>query len=100
MTNHLPRLFDDKGNLLDVDVSSMDVATLARLDKLRDAYRANKEAEAALESAQAEVSAALEAVANTEDYFNAHYPRQQFHDLWKENFGGGPRNRMTGRARM
>ncbi len=96
----LPRLFDDKGNLLDVDVSSMDLATLARLETLRNAYQANKAAEQGLADAQAEVSAALTAVANTEDYFNAYYPRQQFHDLWKENFAGGPRNRMTGRARM
>jgi hypothetical protein len=96
----LPRLFTDKGELIDVDTSAMDADTLARLDKLRNAYQANKQAEQALADAQAEVSAALEAVANTEDYFNAHYPRQQFHDLWKENFAGGPRNRMTGRARM
>jgi len=97
---NLPRLFDDKGNLLDVDVSSMDAATLARLDKLSDAYQANKLAEQALADAQAEVSAALQAVDNTEGYFNANYPKQSFHDLWRENFAGGPRNRMTGRARM
>ncbi len=96
----LPRLFTDKGELIDVDVSSMDADTLARLDKLRAAYRANKDAEQTLADALAEVDAALKAVTNTEDYFNAYYPRQQFHDLWKENFAGGPRNRMTGRARM
>ncbi len=96
----LPRLFTDKGELIDIDVSSMDVASLARLETLRTAYQANKQAEQTLADANAEVSAALEAVENTETYFNANYPRQQFHDLWKENFGGGPRNRMTSRARM
>ena len=96
----LPRLFTDKGELIDVDTSAMDAPTLARLDKLRNAYQANKQAEQTLADAQAEVSKALEAVDNTEAYFDANYPRQQFHDLWKENFGGGPRNRMTGRARM
>ncbi len=96
----LPRLFTNKGELIDVDTSAMDAPTLGRLETLRNAYQANKQAEQTLADAQAEVSKALEAVANTEAYFDANYPRQQFHDLWKENFGGGPRNRMTGRARM
>ena len=99
MTN-LPRLFEDKGNMLDVDTSGMNADTLARLETLRTAYQANKLAEQALADANAEVNTALQAVANTEDYFNAHFPRQQFHDLWRENFSGGPRNRMTGRGRM
>ncbi len=97
MTN-LPRLFTDKGELIDVDVSSMDADALARLDKLRNAYRANKEAQATLDAAHAEVSAALEAVKNTETHYNAHWPPQTFQDLWRESFAGGPHNIMTARG--
>jgi hypothetical protein len=78
----------------------MDAATLARLETVRTAYKANQEATDALTAAYAEVSAATEAVKNTEAYCAAHYPKQTFQDLWVENFGGGPRNRLTGVARM
>ncbi len=74
----LPRLFTDKGVLIDVDTSRIDAPTLARLETLRNAYRANKQAEQTLADAQAEVSAALEAVANTEAYFDANYPANSF----------------------
>jgi hypothetical protein len=97
MTN-LPRLFTDKGELIDVATSGMDAGTLARLEAIRVAYTATKEAAAVLADAYAEVNAALEAVKNTEEYFAARWPKQTFQDLWRENFGGGPRNRMQGRA--
>jgi hypothetical protein len=97
MTN-LPRLFDDKAALLEVDTSAFDAPTRARHAAIVTAYRANKEAEQALADANAEVAEALQGVKNTEEYFNAHFPRQTFHDLWRENFAGGPRNRMTGRG--
>jgi len=99
MTN-LPRLFDDSGELIEIDTSRLDADTLARLDKVRAAHKANKLAEKALADAQAEVTAALDGVANTESFYDQYWPKQSFHDLWKENFAGGPRNRMTGRARM
>jgi multidrug resistance efflux pump len=97
MTN-LPRLFTDKGELIEVDASAFDAATRARHAAIVTAYRANKAAEQTLANMRAEVTTALSAVKNTEEFYNERWPRQQFHDLWKENFGGGPRNRMTGRG--
>lgn len=96
----LPRLFDDKGRLLRIDEAALDPASRGRFDAIRTAYQANEEADAAVKAAFSEVDAALAAVANTEEFFNAHWPRQSFHDLWKENFSGGPRNRMAGIGRI
>jgi hypothetical protein len=97
---NIPRIFNDKGELIDVDVSRMDAATLARLEIVRTAYRAHRDAQDALTAAYAEVTAALEAVKNTTEFFDAHFPRQTFLDLWRENFAGGPRNRMAGLGRI
>jgi hypothetical protein len=97
---NIPRLFDDRGKLLDVPTKGMDAATLARLEIVRTAYRAHRDAQDALAMAYSEVTAALAAVKNTTEFFDAHFPRQTFMDLWKENFAGGPRNRMTGLGRI
>ena len=91
------RIFDDKGALLDVDVPPQ---MRDRYEKVRAAYEANKAAEAAVTAAFSVVESALAAVANTEAYFAAHFKPQTAHDLWKENFGGGPRNRMNGVGRI
>lgn len=84
---NLPRLFDDKGALIDVDASAMDAPTFARYRTICAAYQANKDAESKLADAFAEVNSALEGVKNTQQYFDAHWPRQTQHDLWLENFG-------------
>jgi hypothetical protein len=90
----LPRLFSDKGALITVDPSKFDAPTRARYDAIVAAYRANANAEAELKAAFDEVQSALEGVKNTEAYADAHWPKQTFQDLWKENFGGGPHKRM------
>ena len=81
------RIFTEKGELINVDTSTMDTPTRARLDAVRAAYQANKEAVAALDTAYAEVANAQQAIENTESYYNARWPRQTFHDLWRETFG-------------
>jgi multidrug resistance efflux pump len=98
MTN-LPRLFTDKGELITgIDPSKFDAPTRARYDAIVAAYRADKGVADALDAGHAEINAAQEAVTNTEAYEAAHWPKQTQHDLWKENFAGGPRNRMTARG--
>jgi hypothetical protein len=92
---NLPRLFDDKGHLIEVDPSTMDAATRERHAAVVKACRANEEAKAELAAAQDGVTAALRAVDEAEAFHDRHWPRQSYHDLWRENFGGGPRNRMT-----
>jgi hypothetical protein len=86
MTN-LPRLFTDKGELISVATSEMDGPTRERYAAIDTAYRANKAAQDVLDAAYAEVNDALEGVKNTTAYFDAHWPRQTYHDLWKETFG-------------
>lgn len=88
----LPRLFNDDGELIDVDTSAMDAPTRERHQAIVIAYQANKQAQSELDAAHAEVARALEAVANTEGYYKARWPKQTFYDLWRENFGGGPAN--------
>jgi len=96
---NLPRLFSDKGELITgIDASKFDAPTRARYGAIATAYQANADAQAELDATFDEVQAALEGVKNTEAYADAHWPKQTFQDLWKENFGGGPRNRMTGRG--
>jgi hypothetical protein len=91
----LPRLFDDKGVLLpDIDTSKMDAPTLERLEAIRAAYRENERAQDELAASNQDVTDALAEIRDAESFHNAHWPRQSFHDLWKENFGGGPRQRM------
>jgi hypothetical protein len=92
MTN-LPRLFSDKGELIEVDASAFDAPTRARHAAIVKAYNANGEAQQILDAAYAEVNDALEGVKNTTAYFDAHWPRQTYHDLWKENFGPQTRGR-------
>ena len=57
---NLPRLFDDKGALIDVDASAMDAPTFARYRTICAAYQANKDAESKLADAFAEVNSALQ----------------------------------------
>lgn len=84
---NLPRLFDDKGELINVDASKLDPATRARLEAIRSAYAANSEAQTELDAAYNEVTDALATVEQAESFHNAHWPRQTFHDLWLESFG-------------
>jgi len=101
MQQELPRLFSERGELIDdVDTSSFDAATLARFEAVRTAHQSNKQAQDQLTAAYAEVESALAAVKSAEAFFAAHWPKQTFQDLWRENFGGGPRNRMHGVGRI
>ena len=88
------RILDDNGALLDVDAATMDAPTRERYAAVRHAFLLNRDATLALNAAIAEENAALEAIKQTESFHDAHWPRQSAHDLWKENFGGGPRNTM------
>lgn len=82
----LPRLFDERGELINVDMSAFDAPTRARHAAIVSAFNANKQAESALTAAFAEVDRALAAVTNTEEFYKAHWPPDTFHDLWKQNF--------------
>ena len=82
----MPRLFSDKGTLIAIDETKLDPITRGRFDAIRAAYHANLEAAEAVQTALADVDEALAAVRNTEEYSDAHYPKQTFHDLWKETF--------------
>lgn len=95
---NLPRLFSDHGRLLlDIDTSQLDAGALARLEAVRVAYFTNVEAQHALDL---ELTERSNIAAQLNDAITCHdtrWPQQTFHDLWKENFAGGPRNRMQGR---
>lgn len=94
----IPRIFDDNGELITIDGSTLPKPMRARYGAIVAASKAVKQAESALADANSEVTAALEAVRNTESYHLARWPRQSFHDLWKENFGGGPANAKRARG--
>lgn len=83
-----PRIFDSKGALIpDVDTSGLDASALALLENVRVEYAATKEAELALQDAFTELAASEQAVKDTKEYHDAHFPPQSFHSLWLENFG-------------
>jgi hypothetical protein len=95
MSETLPRLFGDHGELLpDIDTSGMDGPTLARLEAIRAAHRDNERAQAELEASNDDVTAALAEIREAESFHDAHCPRQTFQDLWNDTFSGGPRQRM------
>lgn len=94
----IPRIFDDNGALIEIDASKLRAPMRERYAAIVAAYAANQAREAELDAAHAEVSDALEAVTNTEAYYRAHFPPQTAYDLWKENFGGGPRETMRARG--
>jgi hypothetical protein len=83
----LPRLFNEKGELINVDVAGLDAPTRARHTAVVTAYHAHVQAQGALTAAYADVDHAVLAVKNTEEFFDAHWPKQTFHDLWRETFG-------------
>lgn len=88
-----PRLFSDKGELLDIDANKLPEPLRQCHEAIVKAHAANKQAFAEYDSAMAEVNAAIEGVRNTEEFYRAHFPTLNFHDLWRQNFGGGPANR-------
>lgn len=90
----VPRLFDDKGEFIPADESTMDPPTRERYGAIRRAFTLKGEAVAALDAAKAEVTAALDAIKQAEAFHLAHWPKQTQYDLWRENFSGGPRNLM------
>jgi hypothetical protein len=90
----IPQIFDRDGKLIELDASTMPPDMAARYATVRNAYALNAKAEQDLADANAEVKRALEAANNTREYYNAHFPRQTQHDLWRENFGGGPHDTM------
>lgn len=80
----LPQLFDKSGALIEVNMTTMDAPTLARLEAVRAAVRASKEAEQRVVDAVAEVEASARAVKNTKEYHDAHFPAQTQMSLIKE----------------
>lgn len=94
----IPRVFDDNGALIAIDVTKLPADMAERYRAIVAAYEANKQAESALAGAQAEVTAALTAVRNVTEYHDARWPKQSFHDLWLSNFGGGPANAKRARG--
>ena len=95
---NLPRLFSDQGRLLlDIDTSQLDADAFARLEAVRVAYFTNVEAQHALDLELTERSNIAAQLNDATTYHDKQWPRQTFHDLWKQNFAGGPCNRMQGR---
>jgi hypothetical protein len=84
----IPRIFSDNGALIAIDPATLDAPMRERYAAIVATHAANQQAEQKLADANAEVRDAVSAVRNTEDYYNARWPRQTFYELWKENFTG------------
>jgi hypothetical protein len=84
----IPKIFDDNGRLIEIDASKLDAPMRERYAAIVTAHAANQQAEQRLADANAEVRDAVTAVRNTEDFYNARWPRQTFYELWRENFTG------------
>jgi hypothetical protein len=89
----LPQLFDKSGALIEVNMTTMDAPTLARLEAVRAAVRASQEAEQRVVDAVAEVEASARAVKNTKEYHDAHFPPQTAMALIKETLAQNQINR-------
>jgi hypothetical protein len=94
MTDTIPQIFDGDGKLVAIDPNTFPPDMRQRYEAVRAAFEANAQADQKLVDANEAVKSALEAVSVTTEYYDAHYPQQTPHDLWKENFGGGPRETM------
>jgi|SRR5579862_3245226 len=94
----IPQIFNSDGELIEIDVSTLPPSMAARYTAVRAAFEANAQADQKLVDANEAVKSALEAVSVTTEYYDAHYPQQTPHELWKENFGGGPRDTMRARG--
>ncbi len=82
-----PRLFADNGIFNEnVDLTGLDPKIVALAETVRAESRAVKAAEQVFADACAEVTAAERSVTATKEYHDAHFPPQQFHDLWRETF--------------
>jgi hypothetical protein len=84
----IPRISSDDGRLIEIDASRLDAPMRERYAAIVAAHSANQHAEQKLADANNEVRDALAAVRNTEEYYNAQWPRQTFYELWRENFTG------------
>ena len=94
----IPRIFDDNSALIEIDPATLPEPMRARYAAIVAAFEANEQAQAELDDANAAVTSALAAVSNTTKLYEANWPKETFHDLWKQNFGGGPRNIMVARG--
>jgi len=93
-----PRIFDDDGKLIAIDATKLPAPMAERYAAVVAAYQTNEQAQRELDAANAEVTAALSAVRNTTQLYDSNWPRETFHDLWKQNFGGGPANAKRARG--
>lgn len=83
MANVIPRIFDDAGHLLDVDVSTFDPLMAARYADVVQATNFHADKESKLEAARAEAADAAADLEKANEYFKTHHKADTFMDLWR-----------------
>jgi hypothetical protein len=83
----LPQIFDGSGKFIEPDQSKFTPQAITRLDAVRAAYNAAQDQERAVAKAQAEVTAALEQVAEAARIVKPFGP-YDFHRLWLQEVKG------------